>query len=169
MPLLERETQLEELRRALASARVRQGRTVLDTVPSPRGVLFDLPGVAGEGSARLDVVCGDFFHDRLPACEAYLLMDILHDWPDDDAIAILRRVRSAAPAEARVFVIEVPSPDGVGPPWAHFMDIQMLALLGGRQRRIDEHRALLRQAGWQPDAVHRTEAEGLAIIEAVTN
>ena len=61
------------------------------------GVLFELPAVAAEvtPSPRLDVVAGDLFTDPLPGCDAYLLMNILHDWDDTDAAAILTAVAEA--------------------------------------------------------------------------
>ncbi len=29
---------------------------------------------------------GDFFRDVLPVCDAYLLMEVIHDWADDEAL-----------------------------------------------------------------------------------
>jgi hypothetical protein len=56
---------------------------ILETVPTASGVLFDLPHVvddaAGIASQRLTLQAGDFFQDALPACDAYLLMEIIHD------------------------------------------------------------------------------------------
>ncbi|HEX2282684.1 MAG TPA: methyltransferase, partial [Thermomicrobiales bacterium] len=54
---------------------------ILDTVPDARGVLFELPHVieeaAGIASERLTLQSGDFFHDALPSCDMYLLMEII--------------------------------------------------------------------------------------------
>ena len=44
-------------------------------------------------SARLEIVAGDFFVDPPPMADLYLLMDLLHDWRDDDAARILAAVR----------------------------------------------------------------------------
>jgi hypothetical protein len=54
-------------------------RAILDAAPNARGVLFDLAHVieeAGIASERLTFPAGDFFRDELPACDAYLLMEI---------------------------------------------------------------------------------------------
>lgn len=58
-------------------------RAVLDSAPVAKGVLFDLPHVikeaAGVASARLTLQAGDFFRDALPVCDAYLVMEVIHD------------------------------------------------------------------------------------------
>jgi hypothetical protein len=78
-------------------------RAILDAVPTARGVLFDQLHVIAEAeglaSARLTLQAGDFFTDALPVCDAYLLMEVIHDWEDAEALAILRAVRRAAPSE----------------------------------------------------------------------
>ncbi len=114
-------------------------RAILDTVPTATGVLFELPHVIAEvaqlASERLTLHAGDFFRDALPTCDAYLLMEIIHDWGDEESVAILRAVRQAAAAPgAKVLVIEAIIPDDPGPAWAKMLDIHMLMLLGGRQR-----------------------------------
>jgi hypothetical protein len=113
-------------------------RAVLDAAPSAQGVLFDLPHVIAEvsdtASERLTLQAGDFFHDALPSCDAYLLMEIIHDWADEQAVAILRAVRHAAPSHATILLIESLIPNDPGPDWSKMVDIHMLALVGGRQR-----------------------------------
>ena len=90
-------------------------RAVLDAVPAMTGVLFDLPAVIADAepsaSARLALQAGDFFQDALPVCDAYVLMEIIHDWPDAEALAILEAVRRAAPPQATLLVIEQIVPD----------------------------------------------------------
>ncbi|MBW3568103.1 MAG: hydroxyneurosporene methyltransferase, partial [Proteobacteria bacterium] len=77
--------------------------------PDTSGVLFDLPGVIdtvdvpGEPFA---VQAGDFFVDPLPAADAFILMEVIHDWDDDHAAAILSAVRRAASPGATVLIIE---------------------------------------------------------------
>lgn len=144
---------------------------VLGAYPSSDGVLFDLPHViervAGLASDRLSLQAGDFFQDTLPACDTYLLMEVIHDWDDGEAVAILRAVRRAAPGGATLLVIEQMIPDAPGPAWTKLLDIHMLALLGGRQRTRREYEALLEQSGF----VLQREIEipgDLSILEART-
>jgi hypothetical protein len=145
-------------------------RAVLDAAPPAKGVLFDLPHVVGEvkglASERLALQAGDFFRDPLPTCDAYLLMEVIHDWDDERSIAILRAIRSAAPSHARLLLIEQLIPPGDDPNWAKTLDIHMLFLLGGRQRTREEYEVLLKEARFvlerQIDA-----PGGVSILEAI--
>jgi hypothetical protein len=145
-------------------------QAVLDAVPAARGVLFDLPPVIQEvahlASERLTLQAGDFFTDTLPVCDAYLLMEVILDWPDAEAIAILRAVRRAAPAGARLLVIEHLVRDEPGPDWARTLDLHMLALLGGRQRNRQEYAALLQRADFALLRAIDTGAD-IVILEAM--
>ncbi len=144
-------------------------RAVLDSAPHANGVLFDLPHVVREAtgitSERLELQAGDFFKDALPSCDAYLMMEVIHDWGDADSIAILKAVRRAAPAHGRLLLIEQIVPDDSGPNWAKTLDIHMLALLGGRQRTRPEYEALFAKAGFGFKRQIDTFA-GISILEA---
>lgn len=114
------------------------------------GVLFDLPHVAAEVAPipRLNVVAGDFFTDPLPACDAYMLMNIIHDWDDKEAVAILAAVANAGRSSgATVLLVETVMPEGPEPHWAKTLDVVMLAITGGRERTLGEYDALLDAAG----------------------
>lgn len=129
---------------------------VLVAHPAARGVLFEqehvLPGadaVLSEAGVADRVTCvpGDFF-DAVPGgADAYLLVRILHDWVDADAVRILRRVREAMTPDARLLIIDAV----VGPPnedaAVKFLDLMMLISAGGRERTEPEWRALLAEGG----------------------
>ncbi len=142
---------------------------VLDTAPGAKGVLFDLPHVideaAGIASERLTLQAGDFFLNDLPRCDAYLLMEIIHDWQDEEAVAILKAIRRAAPAHAKLLVIEAIVPDDPGPDWPKMLDIIMLTLFGSRQRTQQEYEALLAESGFVLQREIDTGA-GISILEA---
>jgi hypothetical protein len=146
-------------------------RAVVDAEPGAEGVLFDLPhvieGAAGVASERLALRAGDFFRDALPSCDAYLLMEVIHDWGDEESVAILRAVRRAAPAHAKLLLIETLVPDDPGPDWSKMLDIHMLALLGGRQRTRQEYEALLARSGFVLEREIDTRA-GISVLEAET-
>lgn len=143
---------------------------ILGASPGAEGVLFDLPHVVDESRAlaseRLSLVPGDFFRDALPSCDLYLLMDILHDWPDAECESILKAVRKAAPSGAKLLVIELVVPDDPGPAWAKTLDIHMLTLLGGRQRRTSEYVALFERTGFKLGRQLVSPA-GTSILEAL--
>ena len=119
-------------------------------------------------SARLTLRAGDFFRDALPSCDAYLLMEIIHDWGDEESVAILRAIRRAAPAHARLLLIETLVPDDPGPDWSKMLDIHMLALLGGRQRTRREYEALLARSGFVLEREVDTRA-GITVLEAAVD
>ena len=145
-------------------------RAMLDAAPRAKGVLFDLPHVIEESkglaSPRLSLRAGDFFKDALPTSDLYVLMEIIHDWADPEALAILRAVRRASPAHAKLLLIETLVLDDPGPDWAKALDVHMLVLLGGRQRTVAEYTTLLDAAGF---ALQRTldTGVGISILEAL--
>jgi O-methyltransferase domain len=144
-------------------------RAVLDATPNLNGVLFDLPHVveesAGFASERLTLQGGDFFKDALPSCDAYLLMEVIHDWGDEESVGILTAIRSAARPGATLLLIEQIVPDVAGPHWTKLLDIHMMAFFAARQRTTREYDALLSRAGFNLAREIDTGA-GISILEA---
>ncbi|SRR6266404_225286 len=144
-------------------------RAVLDAVPGATGVLFDQPHVIAEAadaaSERLTLQRGDFFKDALPSCDAYLVMEVIHDWGDEESVAILRAIRRPAPSHAKLLLIEQIVPDDPGPDWTKTLDVHMLALFGGRQRTRLEYEALLTQGGFSLQREIAIQG-GVSILEA---
>jgi hypothetical protein len=128
--------------------------------PELRGILFDLPsgldgavcrlGAAGV-TRRCDVIAGDFFESVPEGADAYLLKQVLHDWDDEEAIAILRNVRRAIPAGGRVLIAERVLPELAGAEHARslIVDVLMMVVTGGRERTESEFRELLDAAGFE--------------------
>jgi hypothetical protein len=144
-------------------------RAVLEAAPTARGVLFDLPHVIADAdrmeSGRLRLMAGDFFKDELPACDAYLMMEVIHDWADAEAVAILKAVRRSAPPRSKLLLIESIVPEGSEPHWSKTLDILMLALVGGKQRTRKEYEALCAPAGFSIERQIDTRAD-ISILEA---
>lgn len=143
-------------------------QAILDRTSRVRGVLFDLPHVIAdaEASPRMTLVAGDLFVDALPAADAYLLMDVIHDWDDRDAARILAAVRRAAAPQSRVLIIETLVPEAPGPHFGKMVDIIMMAVTGGRERTASQYKALLEGAGFRLERVVPT-ASHHSIVEAV--
>lgn len=124
--------------------------------PQARGVLFDREAVmvaARQASSlqalreRIEFVAGDFFRDELPAGgDCYLLKQILHDYEDGDCAALLARVRAAIAPGGKLLIVEMPLDLDAEP--ASLVDLDMLVLLGGRERSTAQYRALLETAGF---------------------
>jgi C-methyltransferase len=131
-------------------------QAVLDAAPSATGILFDLPEVVDNldvSHPRMTATAGSFFVDALPAADAYVLMDVLHDWPDQECVAILRAVRRAAPVDATLLILEGIVAQQAADPGSATLDVIMLALTGGRERSADQLDALLRRADFKLDKV----------------
>jgi hypothetical protein len=93
----------------------------------------------------------------------YMLKSVLHDWDDERCVTILQACRRAMPPDGRVLVIESPLSDNDVE--AIMSDLTMLAMDSGRERTIDEHRALLEAAGFRLARSIATEG-GPCIFEA---
>jgi hypothetical protein len=126
-------------------------RAILKSSPKTQGILFDLPHVvaevAPENGEKLTVVGGNFFADAMPKADAYLLMNIIHDWPDAESIKILSAIRRDMPPHARVLLIETVVPPTPGPHLSKELDIVMMALPGGMERTQEEYASLAAKCG----------------------
>lgn len=134
-------------------------RAILEDALSARGILFDLPDVIhtlGAAGERLSLHAGDFFADPLPAADAYLVMEILHDWDDPDCTRILSAIRRAAAPGAKLLVIEEVITARGQDPGGHNLDVIMLAVTGGRERTAPELDDLFAQAGFSAGTVIET-------------
>jgi orsellinic acid C2-O-methyltransferase len=155
---------------------------ILRANPTARGIVLDLPhSVEGARSrlqaagveARCEIRGGSFF-DAVPAgADAYLLKNVLHDWNDERAGAILRNCRRAMGARtgagaARLIILEQVVPESVQATREHAaatrMDLTMM-MGGGCERTAAEWRALLNAAGLEAKTIVPT-ATVLSIIEA---
>lgn len=139
------------------------------------GGVLDRPEVAPDAQAHIDhhrltnrcaVHSGSFF-DTLPTgYDAYLLVRVLHDWPDDQAVQILGRCASAAGDRGRVLVVEDMPP---GPDRRHSgMDLRMLVLYGGRERSLRELTRLGRRAGLTVQRHHHGQRSALVEFTPVS-
>jgi hypothetical protein len=128
---------------------------VLAAAPNTKGILFDLPQVVANLSPapRMSLQGGDFFNDPLPIADAYILGNVLHDWAETEAQAILRSVWRAAPKYAEVLILESILPEGPEPHLAKVLDIVMLTVTGGRERTGADYQSLLASAGFRLDRV----------------
>lgn len=147
---------------------------ILAACPASRGILYDLPPVVASARDRLHghsvadrvrMEQGSFF-DRVPAGgDAYILKNVIHDWPDEKAVRILRNVRMAAGHRATVLLVELVIPEHDRDFPGKWVDLEMLLNLGARERTAAEYRDLLHQAGFQLTRVVRT-ASPLSVVEA---
>jgi DNA-binding transcriptional ArsR family regulator len=148
--------------------------TILAAAPDSQGVLSDLSTVVADApnllrerdvADRVRIEEGSFFDSVPGGGDAYVLKNIIHDWPDEKAVQILRTVRAATDPQATLLLVELVIPrhnrDFPGK-WA---DLEMMLNLGARERTAAEYRDLLSQAGFRMTRVVQT-ASPLSVVEA---
>ena len=95
-----------------------------------RGILFDLPHVTSGAPAmlrdrgvadRCEIVSGDFFTSVPSGADAYIMKHIVHDWDDERASQLLRNCCRAMRSGAKLLVVDVVIPKGVGSQYGKFL------------------------------------------------
>jgi len=149
-------------------------RGILGRAPNARGVIFDRAdviegarrAVSESGMAeRIELVSGDFFAEVPGGGDLYLLKSILHDWPDDKCEEIVKSVHRSAPSGSRLVLVEMLLPDTLEPSPVTLMDMNMLVMLGGRERTAGEYTSLLQRCGYEVSRVIPTGGM-FSVIEA---
>jgi C-methyltransferase len=147
---------------------------ILAATPGAHGVLYELSQVVASAAAllrehsvadRIRIVSGSFFDGVPPGGDAYVIKNVIHDWSDDLAVQILRRVRAAADPAAVVLLIEWVLPDHDREFPGHVVDLELLVQATGRERTATEYRCLLEQAGFEVTRVVPT-AGPFSLVEA---
>jgi len=144
--------------------------------PHLQGTVLEMPSVIarrellwadklGVGD-RCEYVAGNMF-EEVPAADTYMLKRVLHDWNDEECRRILAALHRAAPEGARVLIMEhvVPGPDT--PHFSKLFDIQMLVVLTGRERTLEEYSALLAATGWKSETTWYPASRMLGVVEGV--
>ena len=148
----------------------------LESSPESHGILFDQPGVvtgapavlASKGvEGRCEVVGGSFFESVPAGGDAYLLKFVLHDWDDDQSKTILKKIREQVKPGGTLLLIERgivaenSEPDPI-----KFMDLHMMAMLGGLERTESQFRGLLASERFELTRVIPTSSPTNILIEA---
>ena len=144
-----------------------------------RGTVFDLPIGLAEApqklaeagvAARCDVVAGDFFCAVPEAADAYVLKYVIHDWDDEQSVAILRNCCKAMHQASKILLIERVMPERMEATPIHqritMADMNMLAMPGGQERTEQEYRNLFAAAGLLLERTTPLPGSEISVIEA---
>src|SRR5207245_7319067 len=102
-----------------------------------RGILLDSPQViegakaavnASEVANRCKLIGGDFFKSVPEGGDAIILKWIIHDWNDEQSIAILRNCHRALAENGKLILVEAVVPSGSDFHFSKFMDLNMLVM-----------------------------------------
>src|SRR5262249_17483146 len=139
--------------------------------------LYDLPHVVRDAPSliqarglaeRVTIEPGSFF-DKVPAGgDAYLLSHVIHDWSEEQCLAILANCRRAMNPNSRLLIIEMVLPPGDTPHPGKLLDMMMLVGPGGQERTAEEYNALLTKADLRLTRVVPTVSP-VSVVEAVAN
>lgn len=148
--------------------------TVLERNKHLKGTLYEMPHVL-EGAAggplktvmdRCALSSGDMFSSVPPGADAYIMKHIIHDWPDDLCLKILKACRKSVNAGGKLLVIDNVIQPGNGFSPGKFLDLQMLIFPSGSERTEKQFRDLFAAAGWKLNRIIPTAAPD-SIVEGV--
>jgi hypothetical protein len=147
---------------------------ILARNPQMRGTLYDAPHVV-EGARngplkplteRCAFASGDMFSSVPTGADAYIMKHIIHDWPDDLCVKILKACRQNVNQGGKLLVVDSVILPGNDFSPSKFLDLQMLIFPGGRERTEEEFRELFAAAGWRLNRILSTAAPD-SIVEGV--
>jgi hypothetical protein len=147
---------------------------VLERHSKLNGILVDLPEVIGIAKqyfsqrklhSRVSAVGGDFFKPLNSRADACMMKYIIHDWPDEKALQILRNCKEVAP---KILVIEQMIPPGNDPLFGKMSDLMMMTSFGSGERTQGDFQRLFDLAGLKIKKIHSTDYL-LSIFELETH
>lgn len=150
---------------------------VLRAQPQATGVLVELPPAIKQARERLSAAGladrvefaeGSFFGPIPSDGDVYVLSRVLHNWDDAEAVSLLRGIRAAIPAGARLLIFETLLSPAMQQSSA--IDLLILLMLPGSDRTLAEYTGLLDQAGFEIKAVRSgplKSRQSESVIEAV--
>jgi hypothetical protein len=151
--------------------------SILRKYPGMRGILADVDHVIAGAPAKLNAqgLDGryetrviDFFKAVPEGGDAYIMKHIIHDWDDDRAALILRNIRQVLTGKrgGKLILLEGVIQAGNEPDLGKLMDLEMMAMPGGRERTAAEFEELLARSGFRMTRIVPTKSP-LSVIEAV--
>ena len=149
--------------------------SILERNPAMRGILFDSPQVVEGAQPKLEAagitdrcqtVGGNFFESVPSGADAITMKWIIHDWNDQQAIAIMKNCARALPENGKLILVEAVVPPGDEMHFAKFIDLNMLVMTGGKERTEEEFRQLYEASGFELGRIVPTESP-FSVIEGV--
>jgi hypothetical protein len=148
--------------------------TILERNPQMKGILYDAPHVI-EGAKngplkpvmeRCTLASGDMFSSVPAGADAYIMKHIIHDWPDELCIKILKACRKEVNPGGKLIVLDDVIQPGNDFYPGKFLDLQMLIFPGGKERTEKQFRELFAAGGWKLSRVAPT-ATPICVVEGI--
>jgi len=132
------------------------------------GIVFDQPEVINNivEDRRIRFVGGDFLV-KIPIlnADAAILSRVLHDWPDKEALTILCNTNKALSYKGYLYIFELIKPEDPQYDLGVSLEFNLLAMLGSKERTLNEYRTLLEETGFAIKRVVRGNV--VSLIEAI--
>ncbi|KAL2230351.1 UNVERIFIED_CONTAM: Trans-resveratrol di-O-methyltransferase [Sesamum indicum] len=131
-------------------------KAIAEAFPQIHCLVLELaPVIAGlQGTRNLEYVEGDMF-EYIPPADAVVLKWILHDWSDEECVGILKKCKAAITSNGKrgkVVIIEMvlddQNADHKSVETQLFIDMLMMTILRGRERKEIEWAKLFSDAGF---------------------
>jgi len=148
---------------------------ILKANPHLKGVVAELPEMVGHVDEmikmngledRMSVAECDFFREIPEGSDAYLLSHVIHDWPDEKCVTILKNCRKAIVPEGRLLIAEAVIPPGNTFSVSKLLDLEVLLMGGGCERNEEEFGNLMKKSGFRLSQIIHTE-ENISVIEGI--
>ncbi|XP_068195209.1 acetylserotonin O-methyltransferase 2 [Antennarius striatus] len=146
-------------------------REVAKAYPSSSVTVFDLPQtveMVQKHFARDDTVMfqpGDFFTDDIPPADLYILARIIHDWPEEKGLKLLKKIYDTCKTGGGVLLVEALLLENRrGPVLAQVFSLNMMIQTEGRERHPSDYIQMLNKVGFLNVQVSRTEKTYDAIL-----
>jgi hypothetical protein len=148
--------------------------TIMAQNPQMKGTLCDLAYVV-EGAKdgplkpmmeRTAMAACDIFASLPGGADAYIMKHIIHDWPDEGCIRILKACRKGVNPGGKLLVVDQVILPGNDFAVGKFLDLQMLIFPGGCERTENQFRNLFEASGWKLSRIIPTRVPE-SIVEGV--
>ncbi|KAH7445172.1 hypothetical protein KP509_02G110400 [Ceratopteris richardii] len=144
-------------------------RAITSRYPHLKGINLELPHIVANAPAYPGVehVVGDMFLE-IPNADAILIKWVLHNYKDDDCLKVLKNCHKSLPLHGKIIIIESLLPNTTenipSDRISLYVDLVMLAILGGKSRTQEEFENLSIRAGFtKVELVHTIY--GMSILE----
>jgi len=148
--------------------------TILQRNPHLQGTLYEMPHVLDGARSgplkpvmdRCTLASGDMFSSVPSGADAYIMKHIIHDWPDDRCIHLLKACRKGVNSGGKLLVVDSVILPGNDFSPGKFLDLQMMIFPSGCERTEKQFRDLFAGAGWRLNRIIPTAAPD-SIVEGV--
>ncbi|KAF4628136.1 hypothetical protein G7Y89_g10015 [Cudoniella acicularis] len=149
-------------------------RFVVEDLPEPiQNARAQVTSLPAEIAGRIEFVEHDFFTPQpVKDADVYLLRMIIHDWPDADAVRILKQLVEVMKEGSRIVIMDMvlPIPGTTSQTLEAALrqkDLMMRQVLNAKEREVEDWHTLVRKVdeGMHIVAIRRPEGSQHSIIE----